>query len=45
MVRSVEDAAILMAAISDIDLQGCNLNISSCLVDRVRFKKNTIDRA
>lgn len=37
MVRTVEDAAILMGVISDIDLQGCNLNISSCLEDTVQF--------
>ncbi|XP_037033713.1 probable amidase At4g34880 [Bradysia coprophila] len=35
MVRTVQDASILMGVISDIDLKGCNLNISSCLQDRV----------
>lgn len=35
MVRSVEDASILMGVISDIDMQGCDLNIATCLENRV----------
>lgn len=35
MVRSVEDASILMGVISDINLQGCDLNIATCLENQV----------
>jgi len=35
MVRSVEDASILMGVISDIDMQGCDVNVATCLEDRV----------
>lgn len=35
MVRSVEDASILMGVISDIDLQGCDLDIVACLENQV----------
>lgn len=35
MARSVEDASILMGVISDIDLHGCDLNISTCLGNQV----------
>lgn len=34
MTRTVEDAAILMGVVSNIDLEGCDLNIHSCLEDR-----------
>ncbi|XP_037037342.1 probable amidase At4g34880 [Bradysia coprophila] len=37
MVRTVEDASILMGVISDIDMQGCDLNIATCLENR-KFK-------
>lgn len=37
MGRSVADVAILLGAISDIDLQGCDEDISSCLSDQVQF--------
>lgn len=40
MVRSVEDASILMGAISDIELYGCDLNLATCLEDQVNdFRK------
>lgn len=35
MARSVTDAAILMGSISDIDLKGCNLDVSTCLSNQV----------
>lgn len=36
MVRTVEDASVLMGVISDVDMQGCDLNIATCLENRVR---------
>lgn len=35
MARSVKDAAVLMGSLSDIDLQGCNLDVSTCLPKKV----------
>lgn len=37
MVRSVEDASILMGAISDVDLHGCDVDIINCLDDHVKY--------
>lgn len=37
MARSVADAAILLGVISDIDLQGCDVDITSCLPNQVQF--------
>lgn len=35
MVRSVEDASILMGVISDVNLEGCDLNLATCLGNQV----------
>lgn len=35
MTRTVQDAAILMKAISDMDLKGCDVDVSTCLADVV----------
>ncbi|KAG4075771.1 hypothetical protein HA402_003597 [Bradysia odoriphaga] len=35
MVRTVQDASILMGVISNVDLKGCNLNVSTCLQDQM----------
>lgn len=36
MVRSVEDASILMGTISDMNMRGCDLDIATCLGDQVK---------
>lgn len=35
MARSVNDAAALLGTISDIDLMGCDVDVSTCLSEKV----------